>query len=168
MYAFRAAHAARDSKSDARQRDEGAERPREMRSRQVQRAAITELTLRREVARDLESLMNCVAMESTVDLAPFPAVRKSILNYGFPDIAHRTIDELEAEDIFRDIEDVLRRYEPREIRGLFPLYLRLGREEAAKTAKRILWSRCSGFSRVFVLSSDFFFLFLAINDWVIN
>jgi len=57
--------------------------------------------------------MNCVAMESTIDLTDFPAVRKSILNYGFPDIAHRTIDELEGAGLDAEIEAVLKLYEPR-------------------------------------------------------
>lgn len=112
MFVFRAAHAARDAKGRVEKpRAAGAaggERP-----RPAQRAPITEMTLRREVSRDLESLMNCVAMESTIDLTDFPAVAKSILNYGFPDIAHRTIDELSASDIDTQIEAVLRLFEPR-------------------------------------------------------
>ena len=106
MFVFRAANQARDSKQGAgRSRGVDGERP-----RPAQRVPITEATLRREVARDLESLMNCVAMESSTDLTDFPAVRKSILNYGFPDISHRTIDELSAKDLDRDLEGVLRLY----------------------------------------------------------
>jgi type VI secretion system protein ImpF len=77
------------------------------------RLAITELLLRREVARDLEQLMNSIALESTEDLTVYPEVKKSILNFGFPDIAHRTIDEAGVEDVAREIEAALGRYEPR-------------------------------------------------------
>ena len=111
MFVFRAAHQARDAK--ARANRAGDETRGDNRARPTQRVAITEATLRREVSRDLEALMNCVAMESSTDLTDFPRVRKSILNYGFPDIAHRTIDELSAFDLDSGLEDVLKLYEPR-------------------------------------------------------
>ena len=91
MHAFRAAHEAKDATSKIDLRTEGGERViagRRLRPRQ----AITEQMLRREVARDLDALLNTVAMESTVDMAEAPYVRKSILNFGLPDIASLTID----------------------------------------------------------------------------
>jgi type VI secretion system protein ImpF len=69
--------------------------------------------LRREVARDLESLMNTVAFESAEDLTGFDEVRKSILNYGLPDIAHRTIDEAAVGNVKGEIEAALLHFEPR-------------------------------------------------------
>jgi type VI secretion system protein ImpF len=113
MHVFRAAHEAKDARARPATRAEDEGRDLRASSRQTQRVAITEFTLRREVARDLESLMNSVAMESTVDLTDFPAVRRSILNYGFPDIAHRTMDELEGAGLDAEIEAVLKLYEPR-------------------------------------------------------
>ena len=112
MYVFRVAHAARDARLNPETRQEGDERG-TARARQSQRVAVTDRTLRVEVARDLEMLMNCVAMASTIDLSAFPAVRRSILNFGFPDIAHRTIDELEVSDLDDEIAEVLRKFEPR-------------------------------------------------------
>jgi type VI secretion system protein ImpF len=112
MHAFRSAHAERDAKKKLDLRDESGERL--LAGRRLNaRVAITEMTLRREVARELESLMNTIAMESSEDLEPFDAVRKSILNYGFPDVAHRTIDEVGTNDIRGEIKSVLMRYEPR-------------------------------------------------------
>lgn len=111
MFVFRSAHQARDAKAGLNRGPEDARG--ENRARPTQRVAITEATLRREVSRDLESLMNCVAMESSTDLTDFPFVRKSILNFGFPDIAHRTIDELAASDLDTGLEEVLRLFEPR-------------------------------------------------------
>jgi len=113
VYAFRAAHRAKDARRAPKLREEGASGAAQSRSRTAQRQAINEATLRREVTHDLETLMNCVALESSVDLADFPKVRKSILNYGFPDITRRTIDELEAEGLESEIEHVIRAYEPR-------------------------------------------------------
>ena len=115
MYAFRTAHEARDSKKKLDLRDESGERVIANR-RTAARVAITEPTLRREVARDLDALMNTIAMESTQDLHEFEHVRRSVLNFGFPDIAHRSIDELSLDDVKYEIATVLTSYEPRLVR----------------------------------------------------
>ena len=112
MYVFRAAHAQRDARLEIESRTDTEEKSL-VRARQAQRSAITDKTLRVEVARDLEMLMNCISLDSTIDLKDFPAVRRSILNFGFPDISRRTIDELEVSDLDAEILEVLRRYEPR-------------------------------------------------------
>jgi type VI secretion system protein ImpF len=112
MYAFRAAHAARDARTRVDLRNEQGERVIAGR-RASGRTAISEPVLRKEVARDLEALMNAVALESTEDLTRFDRVQKSILNHGFPDIAHRSIDEISVDDLAGEIRDVLIRYEPR-------------------------------------------------------
>ncbi len=115
MFVFRAANAARDAREAKAGPGSGARvvAAGDVRTRAPQRVAVTEQTLRREVARDLEVLLNCVSMESSTDLTDFPAVRKSVLNYGFPDIAHRTIDELSAADLDQEIAEILRTFEPR-------------------------------------------------------
>ncbi len=112
MYAFRSAHAARDATTKIDQRDESGERVIAGR-RTAGRTPITEALLRREVAHDLEALMNTVAFESSEDLTGFDCVRRSVLNYGLPDIAHRTIDEAAVDDVKDEIEAVLRHFEPR-------------------------------------------------------
>ncbi len=112
MYAFRAAHLAHDAKVGSVQ-SKTAQDAADTRSRVQQRPPISEATMRAEVVRDLEALMNSIAFESTQPLKDFPAVAKSILNYGFPDVTHRSIDELGAVDLGQDIERVLKAYEPR-------------------------------------------------------
>ena len=67
MHAFRTAYEARDAKKKLDLRDESGERVIANR-RRPPRGAITEPTLRREVARDLDALMNTIALESTQDL----------------------------------------------------------------------------------------------------
>lgn len=116
MYAFRNAHEARDAKKKIDLRDESGERVIANR-RTTARTAITEPLLRREVARDLDALMNTIAMESTQDLHTFEHVRNSILNFGFPDIAHRSIDEISLDDVKYEIANVLMNYEPRLLRS---------------------------------------------------
>lgn len=85
----------------------------ETHSQRGHRLGVTEATLRREVMRDLESLMNSISLDSAADLSDFPAVEKSIINYGFPDIARRTLDELDTKGLETEIEKVLCSYEPR-------------------------------------------------------
>src|SRR5258708_4140900 len=70
MYAFRSAHEAGDARMRLDQRDESGERIVASRKSPIQ-AAITEPLLRREVSRDLEALMNTIALESTQDLRTF-------------------------------------------------------------------------------------------------
>jgi type VI secretion system protein ImpF len=112
MYAFRSANAARDATTKIDQRDEAGERVISGR-RTAGRLPITERSLRREVAHDLEALMNTVALESSDDLSDFDCVRKSVLNFGMPDFAHRTIDETSVDDVKDEIETALKRFEPR-------------------------------------------------------
>lgn len=131
MYAFRSAHVERDAKKKLDLRDEAGERIIAGRRATV-RLAITEATLRREVALDLDSLMNTIALESSEDLEEFPEVRKSVLNFGLPDIVHRTIDELTAIDIINEeLKAALMNYEPR----LVPDSIEIARDKRADPAE---------------------------------
>ena len=112
MYAFRGAHAARDAKKKIDLRDESGDRIIASR-RSTTRGSITEPVLRREVSADLGALMNTIALESSFDIEEYDYVRKSVLNFGFPDLVHRSIDEASVDDIRGEIQSVLHRYEPR-------------------------------------------------------
>jgi type VI secretion system protein ImpF len=112
MFVFRAAHEAKDAKKHVDVRDEGGDRvidSRRLRARHV----ITESVLRREVSRDLEILLNSTALESTVDMSNAPYARKSILNFGIPDVTHRSIDEIGVADVPNEIMTAIINYEPR-------------------------------------------------------
>lgn len=112
MHVFRAAHDAKDAKKRLDIRNEAGDRViagRRMRARQV----ISESVLRREVTRDLEALLNTIALESTVDMRLAEYVRKSILNFGLPDVTHRTIDETGVNEIPEEIRAAIINYEPR-------------------------------------------------------
>jgi type VI secretion system protein ImpF len=112
MHVFRASHAAKDAKQRVDLRDETGERVlsnRRLRPRQV----ITERILREEVARDLDALLNTVSLESTIDMSEVPHARKSILNFGIPDLSNRTIDENRVNDIPAEIRTAIINFEPR-------------------------------------------------------
>jgi type VI secretion system protein ImpF len=129
MSAFRGAFEARDAKKKIDLRDESGGRVIASR-RASPRTAITEPVLRREVARDLESLMNTIALESSIDLDEFAHVRRSVLNFGFPDIAHRTIDEYSLSNVKDQLKTMLTSFEPR----LLPATIRVGQDTSADAA----------------------------------
>jgi type VI secretion system protein ImpF len=112
MYAFRAAHDKRDAKQRIDLRDEAGERVLAAR-RVTTRAPISEAGLRREVTADLIDLLNTTNLDAAQDLSQAPEVRRSILNFGFPDLTHRTIDENALVEIAREIEIALANFEPR-------------------------------------------------------
>jgi type VI secretion system protein ImpF len=112
MQVFRAAHEAKDAKKPVDIRNELGDpviAGRRLRARQV----ITEPILRREVSRDLEALLNAIALESSVDMKNAPYVRKSIVNFGIPDVTHRSIDEIGVNDIPEEIRAAIVNFEPR-------------------------------------------------------
>jgi type VI secretion system protein ImpF len=62
---------------------------------------------------DLLALLNTTNFDAAEDLSSLPAVRSSILNFGFPDLSWRTIDENSLTDVAREIETALADFEPR-------------------------------------------------------
>ena len=112
MFAFRAAHEKRDSQKALDLRDAGGERVIATR-RAPSRAPISEAALRREVNADLGDLLNTTNLDSAIGLEDAPEVARSILNYGFPDLSTRTIDEHRLLDLSREIERALKAFEPR-------------------------------------------------------
>jgi type VI secretion system protein ImpF len=130
MHVFRAAHEAKDATRKVDVRDEAGQRVianRRLRARQV----ITEQVLRREVARDLDALLNTVALESTVDMTDSPHVQSSILNFGIPDLSNRTLDENRVNNIPAEIRTAIIKFEPR----LAPDSLRIERDITVDTAE---------------------------------
>lgn len=112
MRAFRAAHEAKDATTKIDLRTSDGDRivaGRRLRPRQ----AITEKVLRHEVARDLDALLNTIAMESTVEMTDTPFARKSIVNFGLPDISSLTIDSAEIKRIPDEIRAAVVNFEPR-------------------------------------------------------
>lgn len=115
MFAFREAHRQKDARTPLDLRSEGGERILAGR-RAAPRAAITEQKLRQEIALDLETLVNTVNLGSSIDLTRHADVARSVLNHGFPDITHRSIDEYRVNAIKDELADVLVAYEPRLIK----------------------------------------------------
>lgn len=69
--------------------------------------------LRRLVRRDLSWLLNAGHMESLQDLEDYPEVRRSVLNFGIPELSGSAVADLGAEQIERIIKSAILNYEPR-------------------------------------------------------
>jgi len=112
MAVFRAAAEERDARKAVDLRDSAGERI--VAGRVITgRGGITESRLRSELSRDLSLLLNTINLESSLDFGRNGAARRSIVNYGIPDVGHRTIDEAGVEAIDGEIRDALLLYEPR-------------------------------------------------------
>jgi len=130
MHVFRSAHAAKDSKKHVDIR--GAEGERILAARRLKvRQVITESMLRQEVARDLDALLNTIALEATVEMTNAPHARKSILNYGLPDVSTITIDEDAVDRIPNAIREAVVHFEPR----IAPDSLHIERDHTVDTAE---------------------------------
>lgn len=111
MFAFRDAHQRKDAKQVRSERKAGEGRV--VASRASLNASITEPQLRAELARDLDMLLNTTNLASAIDLSEHEEVRRSIVNFGLPDIVHRTIDETRTNDIVDEIKEAVSLFEPR-------------------------------------------------------
>lgn len=110
IQAFRVTHSKRDARAPLEGRDGG---ERLLASRRLSRTPVSEAELRDLVKSDLLSLLNTTCLGSAEDLSEAPEVRASVLNFGFRDLASRSIDQRVVADIEREIEEALRDFEPR-------------------------------------------------------
>jgi type VI secretion system protein ImpF len=110
MSAFREAFEARDA-TDNRVRIVDGERVIEGRHSRQRRN--DEPALKRDLSIDLIALLNTINLDSVVPLTDLNYVRDSILNYGLPDIAHLTSEEVGVNAIRDQLIHALFTYEPR-------------------------------------------------------
>lgn len=69
--------------------------------------------LRQSVIRDLQWLLNCTDLTSVQDLAAYPQVIDSVVNYGLPDLAGKNISSLDEVTLERNLRKAILRFEPR-------------------------------------------------------
>ena len=74
---------------------------------------VDQQTLKHMIKLSLERLLNTVHLESGERLDGFDHVRRSILNYGIPDLAGRIRESLDAPQLQRRIREAILTYEPR-------------------------------------------------------
>ena len=69
--------------------------------------------LKKSVMRDLEWLLNAGCLETTQDLDDYPQVKKSVLNYGLPDLSGTTASNLDSTTLERMLRQAIINFEPR-------------------------------------------------------
>ncbi len=111
MHIFRDSAARRDSRDQGRRYIDG-ERDLTVMS-QKRREGASEESLRRNLARDIASLMNTIRLDVCVDLAHNPRVRNSIINHGFQDMDTIWRENRTPGDLAQAIREALIRNEPR-------------------------------------------------------
>ena len=111
MHIFRDSAARRDSRDRGHRYTEG-ERDLTAMS-QKRREGASEESLRRNLARDIASLMNTIRLDVCVNLADNPRVRNSIINHGFQDMDTIWRENRTPGDLAHAIREALIRNEPR-------------------------------------------------------
>ncbi|MBN9670370.1 type VI secretion system baseplate subunit TssE [Roseibium aggregatum] len=127
MWAFRAMDDPDYKAAQARQKEDVKDRNLKSGRRLSRSYGVSEHTLLSEVRRDLQALLNTVNLNSTQDLADFPEVGNSILNYGLPDLSVHVVDSIRIEKLADDIREALLHFEPR----MDPRTLKVERDEEA-------------------------------------
>lgn len=69
--------------------------------------------LRECVRRDLSWLLNTTNLAALQDLEEHPEVARSVVNYGMPDLAGRTVTSVDARALERLLSKVIADFEPR-------------------------------------------------------
>jgi type VI secretion system protein ImpF len=72
-----------------------------------------ETAMRASVRRELGWLLNTVCLGASVDLAPYPHVQTSVLNYGMPDLTGRASSSAAVRGRANQIAEQIRIFEPR-------------------------------------------------------
>jgi type VI secretion system protein ImpF len=74
---------------------------------------VNEAQLREQVRRDLSWLFNTTRLAAGTDLAPYPQVQTSILNYGIVDLTGHLLSSISGEDLESSVRAALLNFEPR-------------------------------------------------------
>jgi type VI secretion system protein ImpF len=69
--------------------------------------------LRESVQRDLGWLLNSASLDTTEDLAPYPEVARSVVNYGMPSFAGTALHSIDPQVTARRIREAIEAFEPR-------------------------------------------------------
>lgn len=78
-----------------------------------ERRVVSMRTLRHGVQRDLAWLLNASGLGAVQDLAAYPAVASSVVNFGLPDMAGKTASGMDIAKLERMIRDAIIAFEPR-------------------------------------------------------
>lgn len=86
---------------------------RENRQESRDKRVLSPARLRECVRRDLTWLLNTTHLAALEDLQAHPEVQRSVLNYGMPDLAGRTVSSVDVRSLERMLVKVIADFEPR-------------------------------------------------------
>jgi len=78
--------------------------------------SMSQKAFKEAVIRDLGWLLNSVALDVCVDLDAYPKVKRSVINYGLPDISGHTSSNVDVKMLENSLRRAIREFEPRIIR----------------------------------------------------
>ncbi|WP_333676219.1 type VI secretion system baseplate subunit TssE [Dyella sp.] len=78
-----------------------------------EKRVISASRLRDCVARDISWLLNCVNLGIDEELADYPEVARSVVNFGIPDLTGVAVSGVDAKVLQRQIREAILTFEPR-------------------------------------------------------
>jgi type VI secretion system protein ImpF len=79
--------------------------------------SMSQTQFKEAVIRDLGWLLNSVALDVCIDLQKYPEVRRSVLNFGLPDMSGHTSSNVDVGVLESSIRTAIQLFEPRVIRN---------------------------------------------------
>ena len=127
-----------------RLRDDAPDQKTESRERRV----LTMAQLRACVLRDVRWLLNASTLDTVQDLEPYPEVRRSVLNYGMPDLAGRVVSDLDGPALEKELKRIVQDFEPRIKRKTLKVNVIIAQDESSYRAVRFeiqgeLWAEAA-------------------------
>ena len=83
----------------------------------AQQSLMNERLIKEAVIRDLGWLLNTVALDVIQDLSRYQHARRSVINYGVPDLSGQTASTMDAPGLETAVRDAILEFEPRIIRN---------------------------------------------------
>lgn len=90
--------------------------------------------IRQSVLRDLSWLLNTANFEAVQDLAKYPQVKRSVLNYGMSDLAGKVVSNIDVMEMENTLKQAILSFEPRILRKTLRLRVTASDEPMDKNA----------------------------------
>jgi type VI secretion system protein ImpF len=91
--------------------------------------------LREGIIRDLAWLFNSGNLETTEDLSDYPHVARSVVNFGLPDLAGKTVSGLDVKAVEKMLKQIIQDFEPRILGNT--LRIHVSSQESAMSANAL-------------------------------
>lgn len=127
--------------------------------------------LRETVRRDLAWLLNTTNLSATEhDLAKFPDVENSVLNYGMPDLNGRTVSSIDVPALEELLRKTVWDFEPRLLRDTVKISLVVDNQEMNQKAmtfsiEAMLWAQPTPLRLFFRTEIDLESGQVSVNEW---